>query len=75
MNKKLKIFYIIDIMVMLISMIGIIIIENQKTYGLVALTSVGYFVILSCIFIISLIMLVIVSLIYFIKNKKKVEEK
>lgn len=75
MNKKLKIFYIIDITVMLISMVGIVIVENQKTYGLAALTSVGYFVILSCIFIMSLIMLVIVSLIYFIKNKKKVEEK
>lgn len=75
MNKKLKIFYIIDITIMIISMVGIVIIENQKTYGLAALTNVGYFVILSCIFIMSLIMLVIVSLIYFIKNKKKVEEK
>lgn len=75
MNKKLKIFYIIDITIMIISMVGIVIVENQKTYGLAALTSVGHFVILSCIFIISLITLVIVSLIYFIKNKKKVEEK
>lgn len=75
MNKKLKIFYIIDITIMIISMVGIVIVENQKTYGLAALTNVGYFVILSCIFMISFIMLVIVSLVYFIKNKKKVEEK
>lgn len=75
MNKKLKIFYIIDITITIISIVGIIIVENQKTYGLVALTSVGYFVILSCIFVISLIMLMIVSMIYFIKSKKKVEEK
>lgn len=75
MNKKLKIFYIIDITIMIISMVGIVIVENQKTYGLAALTNVGYFIILSCIFMISFITLVIVSLIYFIKSKKKVEEK
>lgn len=67
----MKIFYIIDLIVMFISIIGIIVIDNTKSYGLAALADVGYLVLLLIIFIISITLLVIVSLIYFILRKNK----
>lgn len=71
MNKKIKIFYIIDFATMIVSIIGMIVIDNGKTYGLAALASVGHFVIFALIFIASLILLMIVSIIYFIIKLKR----
>lgn len=71
MNKKMKIFYIVDLIFMIISIVGIIIVNNKIAYGLEALSNVGYVVILLCIFIVSLILLIIVSLIYAILKKKQ----
>ncbi len=68
MNKKIKIFYIIDIFVLVISFIVMFILDNKKTYGLEALTSVGYFTCVGVIFIISAFLLVIVSLIRIVIN-------
>lgn len=71
MNKKMKIFYIVDLIFMIISIVGIIIVDNKIAYGLEALSNVGDVVILLCIFIVSLILLIIVSLIYAILKKKQ----
>lgn len=73
MNKKIKIFYIVDFIFMIISIIGIIIVNNKTAYGLESLTNVGYVVVLLFIFIVSLILLIIVSFIYVIlkRNQKK----
>lgn len=75
MNKKIKIFYIIDVLIMIISIIGMVILENKANYGLAALTSVGYSVVLFLIFILSIVLIIIVSFIYFlIKLKKNLKE-
>lgn len=74
MNKKIKVFYIIDLVIMMASIIGMIVVDNGKTYGLSALTSVGYFVVLALIFIISLVLLIIVSIVYFIIKLKRRKE-
>lgn len=71
MNKKMKIFYIVDLIFMIISIVGIITVDNKTAYGLEALSNVGYVVILLFIFIVSLILLIIVSLIYVILKKKQ----
>lgn len=71
MNKKIKIFYIVDLILMSISIIGIIIINNKTSYGMDALANVGYIVILLFIFIVSLIAIIIMSIIYIIFNKKQ----
>lgn len=71
MNNKVKLFYIVDLLIIFLTTIGMIIIENKAFYGLAALTSVGYFTILLIIFIISIVLLVVVSLIYFIRSRKK----
>ena len=42
---NIKIFYIVDLIFMIISIIGIIIVDNKASYGLEALTNVGYIVI------------------------------
>lgn len=70
-NKKIKVFYIIDLIVMMISMVGMIIVNHKANFGLEALTSVGYVVILLILFIISLILLIIVSFIHAILKKKQ----
>ncbi len=67
MNEKLKIFYLIDITVLIISFIGAIFVNNYDYgYGLSALEGVGDFVIVGLIFLISLFLLIIVSIIYII---------
>ena len=71
MNRKIKIFYVIDLIFMLISIIGIIILDNKATYGLSALTNVGYVVVLIFIFVVSLILLITVSIMYVILKKKR----
>ena len=73
MNKKLKIFYIIDILILIVSFIAVIIIDNSNTYGLAALTSVGHLVVCGIIFLISLILLIVVFLVHMIIkfHKKK----
>lgn len=72
MNKKLKIFYIIDLSIMSISVIGMLIENNKNVYGLASLSSAGYFTILLLVFIFSFVLLVIVSIVYFvIKLKRK----
>lgn len=74
MNKKIKIFYISDLISVIISIIGMLILNSQKSYGLAALTSAGYFTICLLLFIVSVVLLISVSLIYliitlFLKNK------
>ena len=74
MNKKIKIFYVVDLIIMIMSIIGMLIINNKNAYGLEALTNVGYIVILLFIFITSLMLLVIVSFIYVILRKGRNKE-
>lgn len=71
MSKKIKIFYVVDLIIMIISIIGMLIINNKNAYGLEALTNVGYIVVLLFIFITSLILLVTVSFIYVIFKKRQ----
>lgn len=71
MNKKMKMFYIVDLIVMFVSFVGMIVVNNKANFGLAALTSVGYFVILLSIFAVSIISLIIISLIYVILKKKQ----
>ena len=71
MNKKMKMFYIVDLIVMFISFVGMIVVNNKANFGLAALTSVGYFVVLLSIFAVSIISLIIISLIYVILKKKQ----
>ena len=71
MNKKMKMFYIVDLIVMFISFVGMIVVNHKTKFGLAALTGVGYFVILLSVFLVSVILLIIVSLIYYFKEKAK----
>lgn len=71
MSKKIKIFYVVDLIIMIMSIIGMLIINNKNAYGLEALTDVGYIVVLLFIFITSLILLVTVSFIYVIFKKRQ----
>ena len=71
MNKKIKMFYIVDLIVMIRSVVGMIIVNNKANFGLVALTSVGYFVILLFVFVVSIILLIVISLTYIILKKKQ----
>lgn len=71
MSKKLKIFYIIDISILIVSLLLAIIENAIPQTGLAALESVGRFVVFGIIFIISAFLLVMVSLIYIIKRKIK----
>lgn len=66
MEKVIKLFYIIDFIIIVISAIGLIVINNSEYYGLAALTNVGYFVIVGLIFIASILLFVIVSIIFII---------
>jgi ABC-type multidrug transport system fused ATPase/permease subunit len=70
-NKKMKTFYIVDLIVMFISFVGMIVVNNKANFGLAALTSVGYFVILLSVFSVSIILLIILPLIYVILKKKQ----
>lgn len=70
MSKKIKIFYVVDLIIMIMSIIGMLIINNKNAYGLEALTNVGHIVVLLFIFITSLILLVTVSFIYVIFKKR-----
>lgn len=76
MNKKMKTFYIVDLIVMFISFVGMIVVNKRANFGLAALTSVGYFVILLSIFSVSIILLIIISLIYIIlkKNERQISK-
>ena len=74
MSKKIKIFYVVDLIIMIMSIIGMLIINNKNAYGLEALTNIGYIVILLFIFITSLMLLVIVSFIYVILRKGRNKE-
>ena len=60
MNKKLRIFYIIDSIFMIVSFTATVLINNNDTYGLSALESVGQFVMWGIISLVSLILLIIV---------------
>ena len=72
MNKKLRIFYIIDSIFMIVSFTATVLINNNDTYGLSALESVGQFVMCGVIFLVSLILLIIVFLVnVIIKFHKK----
>ena len=71
MSKKMKKFYIVDLIVMFISFVGMIVVNNKANFGLAALTSVGYFVILLSVFSVSIILLIILPLIYVILKKKQ----
>lgn len=75
MSKKVKVFYIIDIVVMCISVIGMILLESKHSYGLAALSCVGYFTILLLTFIISVGLVVVVSLVYFMIYLKRKQNK
>ena len=70
MSKKLKIFYIIDLLFIVLSLIGMIILNNKVEYGLSALTGVGQFVICLIAFIVSIVLNVVISLIFFISRLK-----
>ena len=63
MNKKLRIFYIIDSIFMIVSFTATVLINNNDTYGLSALESAGQFVMWGIIFLVSLILLIIVFLV------------
>ncbi len=75
MNQKLAIFYCIDIFVIIVSFILTVLSNLDESTGLGALESVGTFVFFGAIFVFSLALLVIVTVIYFIvkhyKNKKQ----
>ena len=71
MSKKIKILYIIDFIIFVTSGIGLIIVSNSKNYGLAALTSLGNFVVLGLIFLASILLFVIISIICIIKKLKK----
>lgn len=75
MNKKIKVFYIVDLIVMFISIVGMIIVNSKANFGLAALTNVGYFVILLFIFVVSIILLIIISLMYVILKKRRRTER
>lgn len=71
MSKNLKIFYIIDLLIMIVSIIGMLIENNKSCYGLEALSSAGYFTAFLLVFIFSFLLLIIVSILYFIIKLKR----
>ena len=73
MNMKIKIFYIIDFIIFITSGLGLIIINNSKNYGLEALEDVGHFVVLGMLFIASILLFIIVSIVFIIKKRRKSE--
>ena len=71
MNMKIKIFYIIDFIIFITSGLGLIIINNSKNFGLAALEDVGHFVVLGMLFIASILLFIIVSIVFIIKKRRK----
>ena len=77
MNWKLKLFYVIDIFIMILSLIILLLLNNSKAYGLSALTNAGYFALVLLILLLSIIVYFIVTVVNIClkikvsKNKKK----
>ena len=77
MNWKLKLFYVIDIFIMILSLIILLLLNNSKAYGLSALTNSGYFALVLLILLLSIIVCFIVTVVNIClkikvsKNKKK----
>ena len=67
----LKIIYIISFIIILLSGIGLIVIENEKALGLEALENVGNFIVLGIIFIISTLFFISVSIVFYIRKRNK----
>ncbi len=63
MKNKLKIFYIVDLLIIIISVVLMIIENNKNTYGLNALASTGIFVIFLGIFVVAVSLFIIISII------------
>ena len=77
MNWKLKLFYVIDLFIMILSLTFLLLLNNSKEYGLSALTNSGYFALCLLIFLLSIIICFIVIIVNIClkikvsKNKKK----
>lgn len=71
MNKKIKLFYLVDILIIIIFLIGMFINNFDSGYGLAALSSVGYFVVFGILFIVSISLLFIVTMIRLITKISK----
>ncbi len=67
----IKIIYIISFIIILLSGIGLIVIENEKALGLEALENVGNFIVLGIIFIISTLFFISVSIVFYIRKRNK----
>ncbi len=67
----IKIIYIISFIIILLSGIGLIVIENEKSLGLEALENVGNFIVLGIIFIISILFFISVSIVFYIRKRNK----
>ena len=67
----IKIIYIISFIIILLSGIGLIVIENEKALGLEALENVGNFIVLGIIFIISILFFISVSIVFYIRKRNK----
>ena len=71
MSKKLKAFYLIDILISIICLIGMFANNFSSGYGLDALSSVEYFVVFGILFIVSISLLLIVTMIRLITKTSK----
>lgn len=71
MNKKIKLFYLVDILIIIICLIGMFVNNFSGGYGLAALSSVGYFVVFWILFIVSISLLFIVTMIRLITKISK----
>lgn len=67
----IKIIYIISFIIILLSGIGLIVIENEKALSLEALENVGNFIVLGIIFIISILFFISVSIVFYIRKRNK----
>lgn len=75
MCKRLKIFYVFDLMFIVLSFIGMIILNNKEEYGLSALTNVGKFTALLTVFVVSIVLNLVITFICLIFNLKNKKEK
>lgn len=79
MNWKLKLFYLINLFIIILSFIILLLLNNSKEYGLSALTNAGYFALFLLIFFISIIIFFIATVVnIYLKakdSKKKKEHK
>ena len=71
MKKRLFIFYIIDIVIVISSLIAMIIINKDKSIGLASLTSVGYFCVCGIVFLFSICTFSVISMLIIINNFRK----